>query len=93
MLHISEFLDPLLMPMFLSKKGPNLMIEAESLCSLDMMRIPRDTSCFNLEDGKIVIHRVMEFDEHALWVWSSKKDESYDFLPYFEDEKTTIQEV
>ena len=48
---------------------------------------------FNPNSGKFVTSRDVEFDEGKSWDWSSQKEGSYDFLPYFEDDEPVVQEV
>uniref|UniRef100_A0A803LBQ0 Reverse transcriptase Ty1/copia-type domain-containing protein n=1 Tax=Chenopodium quinoa TaxID=63459 RepID=A0A803LBQ0_CHEQI len=44
---------------------------------------------FNPNTNKPVISRDVEFDEEAAWDWSIEEEESYNFLPYFEEQNST----
>uniref|UniRef100_A0A803MZ89 Uncharacterized protein n=1 Tax=Chenopodium quinoa TaxID=63459 RepID=A0A803MZ89_CHEQI len=44
---------------------------------------------FNPNTNNSVISRYVEFDEEATWDWSIEEEESYNFLPYFEEENST----
>lgn len=42
---------------------------------------------FNPSNERIVVSRDVDFDEYASWDWNPEKEGSYDYLPYFEDER------
>ena len=48
---------------------------------------------YNPNNGKIVTSIDIEFDEEKAWDWSSQKEGSYDFFPYFDSKEPIVYKV
>ena len=45
----------------------------------------------NLNIGKLIVNRDVEFNEEGIWDWSTQEEEKYDFFPLLEEEEHWIK--